>query len=112
MYNRNKIVPLVLALAIGIGITTNQLAYATNESSYNYGFKQGFSDYNTPVVNIDADDPTPNIDVQACDNSVLGGSALTNSTACIDGYIDGWQHWCKMDFGINYGPKGLYKLKS
>jgi hypothetical protein len=22
---------------------------------------------------------------------------VTNSTACIDGYIQGWQHWCKSD---------------
>jgi hypothetical protein len=22
---------------------------------------------------------------------------ITNSTACIDGYIQGWQHWCKSD---------------
>jgi hypothetical protein len=22
---------------------------------------------------------------------------VTNSTACIEGYIQGWQHWCKSD---------------
>jgi hypothetical protein len=29
-----------------------------------------------------------------------GGSHLapvTNMTACLDGYMDGWKHWCKTD---------------
>jgi hypothetical protein len=34
--------------------------------------------------------------LQVCVNNPVNHE-VSNSTACIDGYIQGWQHWCKSD---------------
>jgi hypothetical protein len=31
------------------------------------------------------------------DNPGIVGWVITNSTACKDVYVQGWQHWCKSD---------------
>jgi hypothetical protein len=96
------VVPLMLALVGSISVVG--IAHATNESSYQYGLKQGFSDYNTAVTNsADADMPSSSWDVQTCQHHV------DNSTACVDGYIDGWKHWCKSD-GVDCGTWAANKI--
>src|SRR5215471_746271 len=35
------------------------------------------------------------------------GGFVTNSTACIDGYVDGWKHWCKEKDGVQMATTDL-----
>jgi hypothetical protein len=56
---------------------------------------------NPDICNLDsADNGCPSIgDVQAvyCTTGQSDHSAVTNSTACIDGYVDGWKYFCTKD---------------
>lgn len=76
--------------------------WATNEGSYIYGFKAGFDSYQ--CLSEDArylagscPDGMPNHNVTnwCVDLAANSGGKDTNSTACIDGYFNGWTHWCK-----------------
>jgi hypothetical protein len=75
-----------------------QLAYATNESSYKFGYESGKVMWHT-CVNPDADCETA---VPACTDhqvSYINGVANIepppdNQTACQDGFIHAWNHMC------------------
>jgi hypothetical protein len=89
MHKYVLVVPLVLALMGSIvGI-----AHATNEGSYRFGYSAGHDDYYNCFIG-DCSPPEPNEVGGIC---VVGNQAVTNSTACVDGYVQGWQHWCKSD---------------
>ena len=60
-----------------------QATHATNESSYQYGYKQGKNEY-LNCLDSDADCFTATNDCQS----------VTNQTACIDGYIQAWNKVC------------------
>ena len=45
---------------------------------------------------LDCSPPDNDAPLQVCVNNPVNHE-VTNSTACIDGYIQGWQHWCKSD---------------
>src|SRR5215469_4108426 len=85
------LLPLVL-------LVTPAIAHATNEGSYKFGFTVGFRDYNHCFDNGASDCSPPDNDapLQVCVNNPVNHE-VTNSTACIDGYIQGWQRWCKSD---------------
>ena len=100
--------PMIL-LIIPLLMITPTLAFATNESSYKYGYNAAISNltnlitvpssWNTQAPNIcDTENGCPGSDdVQ---NYCLTGETdkVTNSTACIDGYVNGWRHWCTEDY--------------
>jgi hypothetical protein len=76
-------------------ISAPTLAKATNESSYKYGFNNAVSDYESCYqglsagdCNVSSSDPLSQCYVGA------GSGNVTNSTACTDGYMNGWKHWC------------------
>jgi hypothetical protein len=69
------IIPLLLAPT---------LAMATNESDYKYGYKQAQVEW----VNCTAPDDGCGTVTTDC------FSPTTNTTACIDGFVDGWNHVC------------------
>lgn len=92
-----------------------QVAYGTNESSYKFGYRTGKYDY--PNCTLPAD--KSNGEIADCfgpsqcnyfsNNTIFGGvynytnglyypvsqGHVTNPTACVDRYINGWNHVCK-----------------
>jgi hypothetical protein len=92
---------LLLPLAIAQGVA------ATNESSYKYGFKTAFGTYQLRVNGGD-DGPPSSGDINADCISIAKMEHITNSTACIDGFIHGWKFWCAnhvRDCAANAIPK-------
>jgi hypothetical protein len=45
---------------------------------------------------LDCSPPDNDAPLQVCVNNPVNHE-VTNSTACIDGYTQGWQHWCSSD---------------
>jgi hypothetical protein len=96
------------AIAALVAIFFYQVTYGTNESSYQWGYKSGKEGYE--CSNYDAD---CNNGLGACDIGAklsygivtppgvphLEGS-VTNKTACLDGYVYGWKHWCNGDLSL------------
>jgi hypothetical protein len=93
-------------LIIPLLVISPTLAYATNESSYKYGYGQGKSEW-TDCTNFDADCSDGLSDCQSpvttyAKNSTSGYydirtdhyDIVTNTTACIDGYVHAWNHVC------------------
>jgi hypothetical protein len=75
---------LLLALILS---PTFSSANATNEGSYEYGWQQG--SLKRPNIAKSAN-WYPELDNNTCS---LGG-AVTNTTACEDGWFNGWKNWC------------------
>jgi len=48
------------------------------------------------LIRIDCSPPQNDAPLQVCVNNPVNHQ-VTNSTPCIDGYIQDWQHWCKSD---------------
>jgi hypothetical protein len=79
-------------LLIPLLVITPTLVFATNNSDYKYGFKNGFEGYKCASDNPDCDFPSsesPIYDLCTKDNKI------TNMTACTDGYVNGWETFCK-----------------
>jgi hypothetical protein len=88
------VIPLLAVLSLGA-----QLAHATNESSYKAGYWLGFNNYKCTTLDDPCSGPFAS---QMSNECAVGpgdvqGWAVTNSTACTDGYIDGFTHWCSQD---------------
>ena len=86
---------IIILILLAPTIATAKI-YGTNESSYQYGFNQAISDYetcyqgwDTEGCNIGSDEPISECYVGA------GPGNVTNSTSCTDGYVHGWEHWCE-----------------
>jgi hypothetical protein len=96
-YKEMNTIILLLPLLL---LVTPVIAHATNERSYKFGFSVGFSDYNHCFDNdadaLDCSPPDSSNPLAICVGNP-NNQAVTNSTACIDGYVQGWQHWCKSD---------------
>jgi hypothetical protein len=73
-----------------------QLAYGRNEWSYKCGFKIGFGQYQCPITD-DCDQPIPDAAKLTCINPTPQMVHVTNSTACLVGYVNGWKHLCQTD---------------
>jgi hypothetical protein len=111
---KTLVVPLVLAL-VGSLVTGAQQAHATNASSYQYGYKQGkseWTDCTTPEADcsIALDDCHSPVDVvvKYAKPQIMGETVnnfhyvkrydiVTNETACIHGYMHAWNHICDPD---------------
>lgn len=74
------LLPLLLLVAI-----TPAVAHATNESSYRYGFKQGEVIYHICITDFGD---------KCLDGTQVCLGHVDNQTACIDGYVNGWDHVC------------------
>ena len=90
-----------------VGMFCYQVVYGTNESSYKYGYKQGKDEF-TNCKDSDADCTAAPDDCQSpvvwnTKNETTGYYSvehrsydiMTNQTACMDGYSQGWEHSCK-----------------
>jgi hypothetical protein len=100
---QNRIL-LGLAIAALVGIFFYQVAYGSNESSYKWGFIQGKSEW-SGCSDADGNCATGLNDCQSLSysvynyttgyyNAVPNSAPLSNHTACIDGYVNGWNHVC------------------
>lgn len=85
----------------GLGSILDELllssCYATNEGSYKYGYENGSLkspqiapgvNENTELGNLCAISPSSTLS-----NGIVM-PAVTNTTACIDGFFNGWKNWC------------------
>jgi hypothetical protein len=88
MVNIVYIVPLVLALT-GMLLTGTQPAHATNENSYQFGFQHGKIEYGHCTYRGDQDEYCA-----AGYNVCTEDTSVTNVTACVDGFVNGWNHIC------------------
>jgi hypothetical protein len=79
-------------IATLVAIFMYQVAYATNESSYKHGFNIAYNGYRCTVT----DDCSPPAN-SALDSTCTNTQHVTNTTACIDGYLHGWKSWCSLD---------------
>lgn len=71
-----------------------QLAHATNESSYKFGFQQGKTQYSQCTYRGDEDEPCDS-GYSSCTGTWNNAiTIVTNVTTCIDGYIHAWNHVC------------------
>ncbi|MGA9150521.1 MAG: hypothetical protein WBZ36_08080 [Candidatus Nitrosopolaris sp.] len=80
---------IVIALMSQVGIA--QLAHATNETSYKFGFQQGKIQYSQCTYRGDEDE-----DCQDRSSSCTGTwnnatRTVTNVTACVDGFVNDWK---------------------
>jgi hypothetical protein len=99
---------LAAILVLTAVIFCYQLAYGTNEGLYQWGYKSGREGYE--CSNYDAN---CNNGLGSCDIGAklsygivtppgvphLEGS-VTNKTACLDGYVNGWKRWCNDDLSL------------
>jgi hypothetical protein len=108
MTNRTNMT-IALTLAVGFVLATAQIAIAnaTNKSSYMYGHKQGkfeWENCTTPEAdcNIGLDDCPigPKLFYVNAVPHVVG--VVTNVTACVNGYIDGWNKVCNQSAASEY----------
>jgi hypothetical protein len=75
-----------------------------NQGSYQYGYSVGRQGYQCSNFNADFDNG-----LGACDvGSKIGYweaiphtfAVVTNKAACLDGFVDGWKHWCNDDLTL------------
>jgi hypothetical protein len=88
----------ILLLSSLLLLMLTGIVSATNESSYKYGYNVGFGTYkclseDTRYLAGTCDGFPGSNDINTDCVSLAGGQD-TNSTACMDGVIQGWSHWC------------------
>jgi hypothetical protein len=81
-----------------------QVAYGTNESSYQVGYKSGKEGYACSNYESDCDNGLGACQVGlkiGYNNDVRNiGGDVTNQTACDDGFVNGWKQWCNTDLSL------------
>ena len=109
---------LMLAVIILV-LTSISYAKASNESSYKFGYNMAIDNLTNMVIapptwNVKPSNFFMNPDICSLDsedngcpsmgdvqNYCLTGQSdnpqVTNSTSCLDGYVDGWRYWCTED---------------
>jgi hypothetical protein len=102
---QEKIATIALA-AFLIAYFCYQVAYGTNEGSYQWGYKSGREGYECGNYDADCDNGLGDIGAKLSYGIVtppgvphLEGS-VTNRTACLDGYLNGWKNWCNDDLSL------------
>jgi hypothetical protein len=84
-----------LAVAALVAIFFYQVAYATNESSYKYGWSYADFRHRSACDDTDGDcDPSA---VSNCSTPYANSTIVTNQTACIDGFVNSWRSQCVSD---------------
>src|SRR5215470_322617 len=96
--SRTTIPLLLLILGVMITPTVVNSIKATDESSYLYGYKNGRQGYQCSNFQADCDNGLSSCDVTIY--SLKSTPQLTNKTACLNGYVDGWKQWCNTDLSL------------
>jgi len=99
---------LLILVVIGMElISTTALAKASNDSSYKFGYSAARNNL-TGMITVPPSWHDPNLISDICDTAdecppagadqnycMTGqGTPVTNSTACIDGFVHAWKNWC------------------
>ena len=94
------IILILLAPTLSLSIFATVKVYGTNEGSYMYGYWQGSltgpqfapgSNWNPELANNTCG-LTPSSTLDNPKGAVI--PAVTNVTACQDGFFNGWKNWC------------------
>ncbi|MGC2683922.1 MAG: hypothetical protein WA323_18845 [Candidatus Nitrosopolaris sp.] len=89
------------AIAALVAVFCYQVAYGTNESSYNYGFKTAtYASKCLAHPSFPGDDCSRSYispDWGCSPDSEATSNVVTNQTACNDGFVTGFVHWCASD---------------
>ena len=89
----NKLLSLGIFAAVAM-IFCPVVAYATDASSYNFGYAWGNNnDYWLACTNWNSDCNSDNVACVGNHNNGMANAA-TNVTSCIIGYVEGWKDWC------------------
>jgi len=101
-----------------VAIFCYQVAYGTNESSYKYGYGQGKSEWGNCTDfdadcsdGLDSDCHSPvtyyakNETSGYQDIPIIHYDIMTNTTACIDGYVHAWNHVCNQKHAKDWPNK-------
>jgi hypothetical protein len=81
-----------------LSASTITFVKATNESSYQYGYEQG--SLKSPQIapganwNPEFDNNTCRLAPSSTLNNGIVMPAVTNTTACINGWFSGYKNWC------------------
>lgn len=85
------------------------VAYATNESDYKWGYQYGFNNYQCLNPPPGTGDPCSPSSLQDQTNMTVAAgcthpnpacypqTGIANQTAYKDGFLQGWAAWCKTD---------------
>jgi hypothetical protein len=68
------------------GLPMPKAVYTTNEGSYKWGYSGAIDEYTGCQTSPD--------DCAAPSGNGICAWQITNATACLDGYLNGWKHWC------------------
>jgi hypothetical protein len=75
-----------------------QVAFGTNESSYSWGYTGAVSIYQCAARAIQDPHEDCNDGQDYYPSAICWTrNEITNLTACNDGYLDGYAHWCASD---------------
>jgi hypothetical protein len=124
MNKKTERIAIIALAAFLMGYFFHQVACGTNESSYRYGYELGTltSPWMQPGANVN---PTHffyhlgSCQINPSPSKLNNGKvipAVTNTTACIDGFFNGWKNWCSnhavdcvQNFTIGYFPEMILK---
>lgn len=89
----NKQIVVLIPIAFVVVVITPAIAFAdTNESAYQFGYAQGRDSWNCYNNNADAG---CFMGKNACTSTITNAAkVVTNQTACIDGFVNGWNKVC------------------
>jgi hypothetical protein len=82
-------IPSLLPLLLVAMTITPTLAYGTNESSYKFGYQRGSE--SGPIFKNGCLNENTEMGTYCTMNNANG---VTNTTACQDGFFNGWKNWC------------------
>jgi hypothetical protein len=87
-----KLVYTVTAVLAIIGMMSiGQTAHVTNESSYQFGHEYGKIEWNSCIV----PESSCSMGQDVCTSTITNAAKIvTNQTACMHGFINGWNKVC------------------
>ena len=106
----NKTIQRIATIGLAaflVGYFCYQVAYGmTTEGSYQQGYKWGRDGYQCSNFNADCDNGLNSCNVGTAiyqnvpNNYARIVDSISNRTACLDGMVNGWKHWCNTDLGL------------
>ena len=99
----NKRTERIITIGLAVGLVAYfcyQVAYGTNEGSYQWGYKSGSEGYECSNYDADCDNGLGTCDIGAkLSYGIVTPPGVphlegivTNKTACLDGFVNGWKH--------------------
>jgi hypothetical protein len=108
--NNKRTIERITTIALSaflVGMFFYQVAYGmTTEGSYQQGYKWGRDGYQCSNFNADRDNGLNSCNVGTAiyqnvpNNYARIVDSISNRTACLDGMVKGWKHWCNTDLEL------------